>query len=196
MSWEKLLRREAWVISLVGRNSELHKNTGVLLLENKVLVSDSTLKGQLVEKGFGENKGHELVLDLFEAIHLVEKEKIIVLDERGKRVGQKKLFLLGLEGDKRFYSKLMVYEDLRRKGYCIKTGLKFGFDFRVYPRGKKMGEDHTKFVIHVAPESEKLTMHQLSRMTRLAGNIHTTSVIAVIDSEDSINYYSMERVLF
>ncbi len=178
------------------KDNDSKKNNETLLLENKLIVEDSTLKGQLVEKGFGENKGRELVLDLFEAIHLVKKEKIIVLDKKGKKVSEKKLFTLGLEKDKRFYSKLRVYEDVREKGYCIKTGLKFGFDFRVYPKGKKMGEDHTKFVIHVAPESEKLTMPHLSRMTRLAGNIHTLAVIAVIDSEDSINYYSTERILF
>ena len=50
-----------------------------------------------------------------------------------------KIFEIGIKGDKQFYSKQKVHEDLREKGYCIKTGLKFGFDFRVYPRGKKNG---------------------------------------------------------
>ena len=165
------------------------------LLENKVIVEDSTLKGILVEKGFGESKGRNLVLDLFEALYLTQKEKIAVLDKKEKVVSEKKLFALGLEKDKKFYSKFIVYADIKERGYCIKTGLKFGFDFRVYPKGKKMGEEHSKYVIHVAPESEKLSMPQLSRMTRLSGNIHTLALIAVIDSEDSVNYYSAERVL-
>jgi len=166
-----------------------------VLIENKGLVGDATLKGWLVEKGFGENKGRALVLDMFELIYLVEKEKILVVNPKGKEVTGKKLLQLGLETDKKFYSKMMVYTDIKEKGYCIKTGLKFGFDFRVYPRGKKMGEDHTKYVIHVAPENEKITMAQLSRMTRLAGNIHTITLVAVVDREDSINYYSSDRVL-
>ena len=165
------------------------------LLENKVVVEDSTLKGTLVEKGFGESKGRNLILDLFEALFLLQKGKLSVLDKKGKAVSEKKLLALGLEKDKRFYSKFTVYSDVREKGYCIKTGLKFGFDFRVYPKGKSMGEEHTKYVIHVAPESEKITMPQLSRMTRLAGNIHTCALVAVIDSEDSVNYYSADRIL-
>ena len=165
------------------------------LLENKAVVEDSTLKGVLVEKGYGESKGRNLVLDLYEALYLLQREKICLLDKKGKAVSEKKLFALGLERDKKFYSKFAVYSDIKERGYCIKTGLKFGFDFRVYPKGKKMGEEHTKFVIHVAPESEKLSMPALSRMTRLSGNIHTLALVAVIDSEDSVNYYSAERVL-
>lgn len=172
------------------------KNTCAVLAENKILIEDSTLKGLLVEKGFGESKGRLLVIDLFEALYLLGKEKICVCDRKGKNVSEKKLLSLGLEQEKNFYSKFAVFSDLREKGYCIKTGLKFGFDFRVYPRGKKMGEEHTKFVIHVASESEKISMPQVSRMTRLAGNIHTVTVIAVVDREDSVNYYSAERVLF
>jgi len=167
-----------------------------ILLESKVLVEDSTIKGQLVEKGFGESKSRSLVLDLFEALFLVQKDKLCICDKKEKKVSEKKLLALGLEHDKKFYSKFIVYSDLRERGYCVKTGLKFGFDFRVYPKGKKMGEEHSKFVIHVAPESEKVSMSQLSRMTRLAGNIHTITVVAVVDREDSVNYYSTERILF
>ncbi len=167
----------------------------VHLFENKGVVEDASLKGVLVEKGFGESKGRSLVLDLFETLFLLKSGKIVVLDKKDKQVGEKKIFSVALEGDKSFYSKFAVYSDLREKGYCVKTGLKFGFDFRVYPRGKKMGEEHSQYVIHVASESEKLSMPQLSRIARLSANLHTLALVAVIDSEDCVNYYSLERVL-
>jgi len=165
------------------------------LIQNKIIIDDPTLKGQLVEKGFGENKGNKLILDLFEAIYLCEKEKLSINDVKEKKISVKKLFEIGLKSDKNFYSKQKVHEDLREKGYCIKTGLKFGFDFRVYPRGKKMGEAHSQYGIHVASENEKISMTQISRMTRLAGNIHIKTIIAVVDREDEINYYEMDRKL-
>ncbi|MFA5126142.1 MAG: tRNA-intron lyase [archaeon] len=171
------------------------ENMDALLLENKVLVEDSTLKGMLVEKGFGESKGRNLILDLFEALYLVQKDKLSIFDKKGKKVLEKKLLSFGLDHDKNFYSKFIVYSDIKEKGYCIKTGLKFGFDFRVYPKGKKMGEAHSQFGVHVAPENEKLSMTQISRMTRLAGNIHIKALIAVVDRENEINYYSSERIL-
>lgn len=165
------------------------------LYENKILVDDSTFKGWLVEKGFGESKGRGLVLDLYEGLFLLTKEKISII--RGKKkVRAKELLELGLERDPKFYSKVIVYADLKEKGYQVKTGLKFGFDFRLYPKGKKMGQAHSQFGVLVTPESEKFSMTQVSRITRLAGNIHIKATIAVIDREDSINYYLMDRKLF
>jgi tRNA-intron endonuclease len=163
--------------------------------EDKCIVTDSTLKGTLVQKGFGESKNNKLILDIFETIYLLENKKIIPVSKK-KPLTQKKLFELGEKNEKNFYSKYAVYQDLREKGYCIKTGLKFGFDFRVYPQGKKVGEAHSQFAIHISPEREKLSMPMLSRMTRLAGNIHLKAIIAVVDREDEINYYGLERQMF
>lgn len=167
-----------------------------ILLSNKVVVDDSTLKGRLVEKGFGENKGRSLILDLYETIFLILKEKILVVSNDGIKVSAKELLSIGMKKEKKFYQKLIVYSDLKERGYCVKTGLKFGFDFRVYPKGKKMGEEHSKFVINVVDESERISMTQISAATRLAGNVHTIVVLAVIDSENFVSYYSMNRQLF
>jgi tRNA-intron endonuclease len=164
-----------------------------ILASNKIIVEDSTLKGQLVEKGFGENKGRSLILDMYEAIFLSIKKKLSIVSSDGKKVLSKELLATGIKSDKKFYQKLLVYSDVKEKGYCIKTGLKFGFDFRVYPKGKKVGEEHSKFVINVADESEKISMTRISATTRLAGNVHTIALLAVIDSENAISYYSFGR---
>jgi tRNA-intron endonuclease, archaea type len=165
------------------------------LLQDKVIIEDATLKGFLVEKGFGESKGRNLILDLYEAVYLVARDKLIV--KAGKRkVKARELIEIGLKGDKTFYSKAIVYEDIKEKGYQIKTGLKFGFDFRIYPKGKKMGQAHSQFGLNVFTENKKISMTQISRITRLAGNIHITAINAVVDRENEINYYSMKRQLF
>ena len=170
--------------------------TKCTLLGNKVIVDNSTLKGQLVQRGFGESKGRTLVLDIYEAVFLSIKGKIDAADSKGKEKSAKDLLVLGMKMDKEFYSKLLVYSDIREKGFSIKTGLKFGFDFRVYPKGKRMGQAHSKFVIKVVDESEKLSMPELSGMSRLSGNLHTKAVLAIVDSENYISYYSIERNQF
>jgi tRNA-intron endonuclease, archaea type len=164
------------------------------LLEDKIVIENSTLKGMLVEKGFGESKGKNLVLDLYEGLFLITKDKIKVYSGK-KVVSAKEILELGLKKDNRFYSKAIVFSELR-ENYQVKTGLKFGFDFRLYPKGKKMGQAHSQFGVNVMPESEKLNMTQISRITRLAGNIHIKAIIAVIDRENSINYYQLDRKLF
>jgi tRNA-intron endonuclease, archaea type len=167
-----------------------------LLIGNKVIVDNSTFKGQLVQKGFGENKGRNLILDIYEAIFLELKEKISLVDAKGEPKKAKDLFVLGMKKDKEFYSKLIVYSDIREKGFSIKTGLKFGFDFRVYPKGKIMGQAHSKFVIKVFDQNTKISMPEVSGLSRLSGNLHTKAVLAVVDSENYVSYYSIERTQF
>ena len=165
-----------------------------ILVQNKALVEKKRLESQLQQKGFGERAGQEFVLDLKEALYLLEKKKLTLKDKNGKKVSRKGLLRLAERKEKGFYSKFIVFRDLRDRGFCVKTGFKFGFDFRVYPRGKKPGQAHTKWVVHVATQDERITMPALSRMVRLAGNIRTVLLLAVVDSENDINYYSLERV--
>ncbi|MCX6798799.1 MAG: tRNA-intron lyase [Candidatus Diapherotrites archaeon] len=165
-----------------------------ILVENKVIVDTQRLQSQLQQKGFGERTQHEFVLDLKEALYLMQKNKMKVKDEKGKNVTMKSLMQKAAKKEKDFYSKYAVFRDLRERGFCVKTGFKFGFDFRVYPRGQKPGQAHTQWVVHVATQEERFTMPGLSRMVRLAGNIRTVLLVAIVDSENDINYYQIDRV--
>ncbi len=164
------------------------------LTGNKVLVENPTLVGQFSSKGFGERHSHELVLDLFEAVYLQKRGKLEVFKSE-KPVSVRQLLAVAEKSDARFYKKFLVFSDFRDKGFVIRTGFKFGFDFRVYPRGKKPGEAHSEFVVEVKTQGEKLSMPQLSRMVRLSQNLHTVCLQAVVDSENEINYYSLSRVV-
>ena len=164
------------------------------LYSNKVVVFEKKVKDILIQKGFGEKKDGSLVLDLKEAIYLLEKKKLSILDKDEKDVSFKDLMSFAEKKEKNFYNKFIVYSDIREKGYVIKTGFKFGFDFRVYPRGKKPGEDHSKWVIHVATQDEKISIPNYSRMVRLSGNLKTELLISIVDSEDDVNYYSTKRI--
>jgi tRNA-intron endonuclease len=166
-----------------------------VLVENKVIVSEQKLRDQLIQKGFGERKEKELVLDLWETAFLIEKKKITVKDTKGKSIKEKKILGLGEKKDRRFYSKLIAYKDLRERGYCVRTGFKFGFDFRVYPKGKNPGEAHSQWCVDVKTQEEKFSMQQLSRAVRLAQNLHTLVIIAIVDSENEINYYELKRLV-
>ena len=170
------------------------KSKANLLITNKVLVFDSDLKSQLIEKGFGEKQETgELVLDLKEALFLLEKKKIEIVDAKEARVREKELLQYAQNREKKFFTKFLVYRDLRERGLVAKTGFKFGFDFRVYPKGKKAGEAHSQFVVNAVTQDASISMPELSRMVRLSGNIRTLLLLAVVDSENDINYYSIAR---
>ncbi|MEK6941773.1 MAG: tRNA-intron lyase [archaeon] len=164
------------------------------LYSNKVVVFEKKVKDVLIPKSFGEKKDLQLVLDLKESLYLLKREKLSIEDQDGKSVSFEDLLNFAQKREKNFYNKLVVYTDLRERGYVVKTGFKFGFDFRVYPRGKKPGEEHTQWVIHVASQDEQISIPNFSRMVRLSGNLKTELVIAIADSEDDVNYYSTKRI--
>ena len=163
------------------------------LIQNKAIVDDKRTRDQLIQKGFGERFGKELVLDLKEALYLLEKKKISI-KQGSRKINAKALLKHASSKESRFYSKYLVFRDLRDRGYCVKTGFKFGFDFRIYPRGKKPGEAHSERVVKVFTQDDSRSMVEFSRMVRLAGNIKTIFTVAIVDSENDINYYTIERI--
>ncbi|VVC00739.1 tRNA-splicing endonuclease [uncultured archaeon] len=166
-----------------------------LLVDDKVLCRDKRLGDALRQRGFGEQRERELVFDLFEALYLSEKEKFgIVNSKTSEAVDEDALVKHADRKIKNFYLKYQVFRDLRERGFVVKTGFKFGFDFRVYPRGKKPGEAHSQWCINVTAQDDKYNFIELSRMVRLAGNLKTKLLNAVVDSENEINYYEVTRV--
>ena len=166
-----------------------------LLVDDKVLCKDKRLGDALRQRGFGEQKERELVFDLFEALYLSEKEKFKISDSKtGHSIEEEELIKYSSKKVKNFYLKYQVFRDLRERGFVVKTGFKFGFDFRVYPRGKKPGEAHSQWCINVTSQEDKYNFIEMSRMVRLAGNLKTKLLNAVVDSENEINYYEVVRV--
>ena len=166
-----------------------------LLVSSKVLVKSNKLKSQLIEKGYGEKKESYLVLDLKEALYLLDRGKIDISDKKDEEYNYEALLKYASKKEPKFYTKYLVYRDFRERGYCIKTGLKFGFDFRVYPKGKRAGEAHSEFVVQVSEQGERLSMPDLSRMARMSQTLNTKVINAVVDSENDINYYQVQRIL-
>ena len=165
-----------------------------LLLADKIIVKKNKDKSDLIPKAFGEKTKTDYVLDLIEAYYLMEKGKLELEDKKGKTIESDELLKIGEKKIQDFYKKYLVYSDLRDRGFVVKTGFKFGFDLRVYPKGKKPGEEHTQWVISVKGQNDKINFIELSRKVRLSGNIKTKLMFAVVDSENDINYYETVRV--
>lgn len=168
------------------------------LLENKVVVS----KGfdELEQRSYGKRIDDRLELSLVEAVYLVEKKKLVV--KKGKtKLTSKKLLEHGLNLDKRLHERYIVYRDLRGRGLVVKTGFKFGCDFRVYKRGvlvkrgPKAPTEHTRWIVYCVPEDYACSFQELSRAVRLAHSIRATMLWAIVDNENDITYYEITRQL-
>ncbi|MBL7169694.1 MAG: tRNA-intron lyase [Candidatus Aenigmarchaeota archaeon] len=172
---------------------------GELIGQRVMIFEKSEDADKLIESGYGKWLDEKLELALVEAIYLVNKEKLGV--KKNKKKLNNKDFLKYCEEDERnFHARLIVYTDLRERGFLVKTGFKFGCDFRVYERGVKIkkgpkqAHEHTKWVVHAIPEEFNCSFPELSRAVRLAQNIRTEMIWAVIDSENDVTYYSIKRI--
>lgn len=164
--------------------------------KDKVMVWDEAQANQLYQRGaYGKPlSGGKLQLAPLEALYLLDGGKIKVLDhETGKPISFDKLSAKLAERDPELMLKYFVYSDLRSRGYVVKTGLKFGAHFRVYERGKKPGETHSKYMVHAFPEGCKLTPAEFARAVRLAHSVKKTLLLAVVDDEGDVTYYSLGR---
>jgi tRNA-intron endonuclease, archaea type len=166
-----------------------------ILSGTKVLVGDGDLKSQLNEKGFGEIEGKALVLSLIEATYLLGEGKLEIV--KGKdALSFDELVKLGSEKEEEFYNKYLVYRDLRERGLMVRSGLKFGTDFRLYDRGEGVGKGHSNYLVHVVPEEYTCSFPEMARALRLAKNVNKDMVYAIVDEECDITYYLVDRMRF
>lgn len=173
------------------------------LIENRVRVWDDVDKihSDMYYGKIFENRNEKyLELSLVEAMHLYERG-IIEIEEKGKILNKKELYDRFCEIDKEFPQKYIVYSDLRSRGYIVKSGFKFGTHFRVYPKGvnpykegPKEQREHTKWIVHAVPEDYTLSYQEMSRAVRLAHNIRTKMLWAVVDNENEVTYYEFVRI--
>lgn len=165
----------------------------VILEKNSGLVKDNNLKSQMIQKGFGFKKANNLYLDLFECFYFLEKKKIILLDNKNKKITFENLEKIGEKEIKGFKEKLLVFKELIEKGYVAKDGSIFGFDFRVYKKSKAGEHTHTEMVIDVL-KSNTITKTELIKSERLATTINAKFVLAIVDKEEKIKLLKIEKI--
>ena len=76
-----------------------------------------------------------LELSLIEALYLLEKGRIKLVDAEGRELSVEEVRKLGELHEDGFNYHYRVYKDLREKGYVVRPGLKFGATFAVYRYG-------------------------------------------------------------
>ncbi len=151
------------------------------------------------QKYYGKYKQEVLELSLCEAYHLVERELIDIVEDE-ERISDKEVYQRFSELDSEFDHKYAVYKDLRERGYIVKSGFKYGAHFRVYERGvnpyeegPKENRQHTKWVVNAVPENKTQKFYEMSKSVRLAQNIRSRMLYAVVDNEKDVTYYETTR---
>jgi tRNA-intron endonuclease len=162
-------------------NSELSGNLVIVKAKKAVKLHEKSHYGNRVPEG--------LQLSLIEALYLVEKEKIKIL-KKGKKVSIDEMFQIIRKED--LLTKYLVFSDLRNRGYIVKTGFKYGSEFRLYERGKSPGNGHSDYLVKVISEEYEIKSSDFSSYVRVAHGVNKKLLFAVVDEENDITYYNVE----
>ncbi len=162
-------------------NSELSGNLVIIKDKKGIKLHEKSHYGNLTEEG--------LQITLIEALYLAEKGKLKI-QNKGKAVSIDEMFEMVRRED--LFTKYLVFSDLRNRGYIVKTGFKYGSDFRLYERGKSPGDGHSDYLVKVVSENHDIPATDFSSYVRIAHGVNKKLLFAVVDEENDITYYDVE----
>lgn len=142
---------------------------------------------------FGEKKNQQIIYSTVEALYLINSKKLTLFNAK-KELSFNELLRKAKRSDKRIETKFPVYQNMRKRGYILKTALKFGADFRVYKRGSGPGEDHALWILFCVKENESNSWHDFSAKNRVAHSTKKKLLIGVVDEEESVTFYEVSWI--
>jgi len=167
-----------------------------ILVQDKVVITG--VEAEIIHQQgfFGELEGGRLTLIDVEALFLVEREKVIVLDGTGKVMSLPALVEYFSEEDPDFWIRYLLYSDLRRRGYVVKPGYGPKLAFRVYKRGAVVGKEPAKYLVYGLVEGKTISLSELRAISNTAKLSKKDLVLAVIDRQGEITYYDATEISF
>lgn len=164
------------------------------LANGRVLVNDEKAIDELAKKGYGEREAKQYFLQLYEALYLLNVNKITIRYKSGI-INFDRLVDASLKKDKEGWTRFLVYRDLRSRGYVAKEGFGFGVDFRVYERGE-YGNKSAKYVVFGINEGTEMPIDKLNNAIEQIGRMGKEAVIAVIERRGEVIYYKVTKMRF
>ncbi|PIN76619.1 tRNA-intron lyase [Candidatus Woesearchaeota archaeon CG10_big_fil_rev_8_21_14_0_10_36_11] len=164
---------------------------GILAGERVLTESSDEAREFYNQSRFGTLSDGKVELSLLEALYLMEKGRLVVTSDSGRKVIVESYVKKARKVEPNFWIRYIVFRDMRNRGYIIKTALKFGADFRVYDRGVKPGEDHARWIIYPVNEGSTLTWHEFSAKNRVAHSTKKKLLMGIVDAENDVTYYEI-----
>ena len=175
---EGIIKKDKVIVSNTNGIEEFYKNSYIGTLEE-------------------DEKGNEiLILKPIEVLLLIERKRLLLWEENNKNNVQLDFHVAiqyFAQFDERLWHKYIIYMDLRKRGYLVRTGYGEGIDFRVYKRGADFEKDSAKFLIYPVFEGDPIELKDLDKISRVAMSSRKDLIVATVDRLSKPIYYSVKK---
>jgi len=137
-----------------------------------------------------------LVLNPMEVLLLCERRRILLWENNDKNKKQydfESILTFFTPFEERLWQKYIIYMDLRKRGYIVRSGYGEGIDFRVYKRGADFEKDSAKFLIYPVFEGSPIELKDLDKISRVAMSSRKDLIVATVDRLSKPIYYSVKK---
>lgn len=139
----------------------------------------------------GEIKEGKVIYSPFEAFYLIETKKAELMSLKiNKILSESQILSILSKKDKNFNTKYIIFKHLKNKGYIVKTGLKFGEEFRVY----KKKEKHARWIVFPINSNDKISPKELISKSRISHSTGKKLLLAIVDNEEDITFYEIDWI--
>ncbi|MEM1626108.1 MAG: tRNA-intron lyase [Sulfolobaceae archaeon] len=171
------------------------------LVGNRVIIPDIEASKDIYSKGFfgkpiGINKPKSvediktpLELSLIEGLYLIRKKILEVYNLEEKLILEDEFFKYAKAHIENFELLYIVYEDLRNKGFVVRSGLKYGADFSVYTIGP--GIEHAPYLVIVVNSEEPIKPNLITGFGRVSHSTRKSLVIAFVNPKTRLIRYTI-----
>jgi tRNA-intron endonuclease len=166
-----------------------------LLTEKGVEIPERSSIDALSSRGYGTILNETFTLSLYEALYLLDKEQLEVLDKNKKSAKFETLLEHYQEKDENAWVNYLVYRDLRTRGYVVREGFGVETNFRIYERGA-YGKDTAQYLVLSIQEGKPLPIQDLKNAVQQCQSQKKELTIAVMNRRGETVYYSVSPLTF
>ncbi len=168
----------------------------------KVIITDEDCIEEFYRKAYigtlenNSEGGEILVFGPLEVLLLCERNRILLYkdnDRNSELYDFEALLIYFSQFDDNLWRKYIIYMDLRKRGYIVRTGYGEGIDFLVYKRGADFEKDSAKFLIYPVFEGTPIDLRELDKMSRVAMSSRKDLIVATVDRLSKPIYYSVKK---
>lgn len=142
------------------------------------------------------NEEEILVLLDIETLLLHERNRILIWkdpENKTQLYDFEELLSYFAQFNENLWNHYVIYMDLRRRGYIVRSGYGDGILFRMYKRGADFTKEGAKYLIYPVFEGNPIELRDLDKNTRVALNSRKELIVATVDRLSRPIYYNIKK---